>query len=128
LTNALQKAQTKNAVLFGGDVHENWVGHVKADFSQSSSASIATEFCGTSITSRHSPLSSNTAVPERLARNPHFVYADVEKRGYGLADFTAQKLLVSLRTVSDVTSKNAAIQTLAQFTVASGQTVIERTS
>jgi alkaline phosphatase D len=126
LTDTLQKAQTKNAVFFGGDVHENWVGHVKADFSKPSSASIATEFCGTSITSRHSPQSSNDKVPERIARNPHFVFADVEKRGYGLADFNAQKLQVSLRTVSDVTSKDASIQTLTQFAVSSGKAVVER--
>ena len=128
LTDALQKAQTKNAVFFGGDVHENWVGHVKADFSKPSSDSIATEFCGTSITSRHSPQSSNDKVPERLARNPHFVFADVEKRGYGLADFGAQKLQVSLRTVSDVTSKDATMHALAQFAVASGRPVVERVS
>jgi alkaline phosphatase D len=126
LINALQKAQTKNAVFFGGDVHENWVGHVRADYANPRSASIATEFCGTSITSRHHPASNNAGVPERIARNPHFVFADVEKRGYGLADFSAQKLQVSLRTVSDVTSKDASIQTLAQFAVASGKAVVER--
>ncbi len=128
LTNALQKAQTKNAVFFGGDVHENWVGHVKADFSKPDSESIATEFCGTSITSRHSASSSNEKVSERIARNPHFIFADVEKRGYGLADFSSQKLQVSLRTVSDVASKSATVQTLAQFAVASGKAVAERLS
>jgi alkaline phosphatase D len=126
LTDALQKASAKNVVFFGGDVHENWVGHVKADFSKPRSPSIATEFCGTSITSRHFVGSTNDKIPERIARNPHFVFADVEKRGYGLADFTAQKLQVSLRTVSDVTSKDASIQTLAQFAVVSGKAVVER--
>ena len=126
LTDAIQKAGNKNVVLFGGDVHENWVGHVKVDFSKPASASIATEFCGTSITSRHSASSSNEKVPERIARNPHFVFADVEKRGYGLADFSMSKLQVSLRTVSDVTSKEASVQTLAQFDVASGNAMVER--
>lgn len=126
LTDALQKASAKNAVFLGGDVHENWVGHVKADFNKPRSANVATEFCGTSITSRHSASSSNTGVADRIARNPHFIFADVEKRGYGLADFSAQKLQVSLRTVSDVTSKDASVQTLAQFEVASGKAVVER--
>ena len=126
MTDAIQKAGSKNVVFFGGDVHENWVGHVKADFTQTSSASIATEFCGTSITSRHSAASSNEKVPERIARNPHFVFADVEKRGYGLADFSSSKLQVSLRTVSDVMSKEAAVQSLAQFVVASSKAVVER--
>ena len=124
LTDALQKSGGKNAVMLGGDVHENWVGHIKADYSKNRSASIGTEFCGTSITSRNN--GNNDRVPDQLARNPHFTFADGEKRGYGLADFGAQKLQVSLRTVSDVTQKDATIQTLAQFTVATGKPVVER--
>jgi alkaline phosphatase D len=126
LTDALQKSGSKNTVMLGGDVHENWVGHIKADYAKSNSANIGTEFCGTSITSRNSAASTNDKIPERLARNPHFTFADSEKRGYGLADFSAQKLQVSLRTVSDVTQKDATIQTLAQFAVASGKPVVER--
>jgi alkaline phosphatase D len=126
LTDALQKSGSKNNIMLGGDVHENWVGNIKADYKLESSASLGAEFCGTSITSRQSAGSSNDRVPERLARNPHFVFADVEKRGYGLADFSAQKLQVSLQTVSDVTSKDASIQTLAQFAVASGKPVVQR--
>jgi alkaline phosphatase D len=126
MTDALQKAQVKNAVLFGGDVHENWVGHVKADYGNPSSANIGVEFCGTSITSRHHPSSNNAVIPDRLKRNSHFVFADVEKRGYGIADFSAQQLQVSLRAVSDVTSKDASIQTIAQFVVNSGKPVVER--
>jgi alkaline phosphatase D len=126
LTDALQKSGGKNHVMLGGDVHQNWVGHIKADYNRPSSASIGTEFCGTSITSRHGANTSNDKVPERLARNPHFIFADLEKRGYGLADFTAQKLQVSLRTVSDATLKDATVQTLAQFAVTSGKAVVER--
>jgi alkaline phosphatase D len=126
LTDALQKSGSKNNVMLGGDVHENWVGHIKADYAKASSANIGTEFCGTSITSRQSASSTNDKVSERLARNPHFIFADAEKRGYGLADFSAQKLQVSLRAVSDVTSKDATVQTLAQFAVAAGKAVIER--
>jgi alkaline phosphatase D len=126
LTDALQKSGNKNAVMLGGDVHENWVGQIKADYAKASSATIGTEFCGTSITSRQGASSTNERVPERLARNPHFVFADVEKRGYGLADFSAQKLQVSLRAVSDVTQRDATVQTLAQFSVGAGKAVVER--
>ena len=108
LTDALQKNRVKNAVMLGGDVHQNWVGQIKADYNKPASANLGAEFCGTSITSRHAASSSNAAVPDWLARNPHFQFADVEKRGYGLADFSAQKLRVSLRTVSDVTQRDAA--------------------
>ena len=126
LTDALQKNRTKNAVMLGGDVHQNWVGQIKADYAKPGSVNLGAEFCGTSITSRHNASSSNGKVPDWLERNPHFQFADVEKRGYGIADFSASKLQVSLRTVSDVTSKDASVQTLAQFAVAAGKAVVER--
>jgi alkaline phosphatase D len=126
LTGALQKHRVSNAVMLGGDVHQNWVGQIKADYSKPNSALLGAEFCGTSITSRQSAGASNDKVPDWLARNPHFQFADVEKRGYCLADFSAQKLQVSLRTVSDATRQDASIQTLAQFAVASGKPAVER--
>ena len=126
VTDALQKHAVSNAVMLGGDVHQNWVGQIKADYSKPRSATLGAEFCGTSITSRHSATSSNDKVPSWLERNPHYQFADVEKRGYGLADFSAAKLQVSLRAVSDATLEDATVQTLAQFSVAAGRPVIER--
>ncbi len=38
LTQSLQRHQVANPVLLGGDVHENWVGHVKADYERPDSA------------------------------------------------------------------------------------------
>jgi alkaline phosphatase D len=54
LTDSLQRHRLANPVLLGGDVHENWVGHVKADYARPDSAALGVEFCGTSITSRDS--------------------------------------------------------------------------
>lgn len=31
LTDSLRQQQVANPVVLGGNVHENWVGHVKAD-------------------------------------------------------------------------------------------------
>jgi len=67
LTAALQRRRVPNPVLLGGDVHENWVGDVKADYADPASASIGVEFCGTSITSRSG---GNARTAERLAENP----------------------------------------------------------
>ena len=52
LTDSLQRHRLANPVLLGGDVHENWVGHVKADYARPDSAALGVEFCGTSISSR----------------------------------------------------------------------------
>jgi alkaline phosphatase D len=125
LTDSLQRHRVSNPVLLGGDVHENWVGHVKADYFDAGSATVGVEFCGTSITSR----SGDTAVEktsERLAENPHFVFGEARWRGYGLAEFTPARLTTTLRAVRDVTRADSEAFTLASFSVVAGQPRLER--
>ena len=123
LIDALRKDRTANPVLLGGDVHENWVGHVLADYADPASPSVGVEFCGTSITSRSG---GNARLAEHLAENPHFVFADAERKGYGVADLTPQQMTVSLRVVDDVTARDTKIQTLAKFAVQAGRPKVER--
>lgn len=123
LVEALQQHRASNPLLFGGDVHENWVGHVKADYDRPESASVGVEFCGTSITSR--PFEPDK-LPQRMADNPHFVHADAQRRGYGIADFTRKRLQVRLRTLEDVTRRDSPVQTEASFAVEAGRPVVER--
>jgi alkaline phosphatase D len=118
LTQSLQRHQVANPVLLGGDVHENWVGHVKADYNRPDSATLGVEFCGTSITSRSA---GNRTIAERLADNPHFVFADSEGKGYGVVEFTPGRLTTTLRVVDDVTSRDTGISTLRSFVVEAGR-------
>ena len=122
-TQSLQRHQVANPVLLGGDVHENWVGHVKADYRRPDSESVGVEFCGTSITSRSG---GNDRLSERLAENPHFVFADAQRKGYGVAEFTPGRLTTTLRVVDDVTRRDTAIETLARFVVQAGRPQVER--
>jgi len=123
LTHALRAHRVPNPVVLGGDVHANWVGHVKADYSRASSETVGVEFCGTSITSRGG---GNDRIPERLGENPHFVFADAKEHGYGVAEFTPAELRTSLRVVDDVTRPDTRISTLAAFVVQAGRSVVER--
>ena len=120
LTDALQKHAVANPVILGGDVHENWVGYLKADYSQTAAAqaahAIGVEFCGTSITSTAGS-SAVEKTPERLAENPHFVFADAKFRGYGVVEFTPKQLTTTLRVVDNVRLKTTTPSTLAQFVV-----------
>jgi len=118
LTDAIQRQHLSNPVVLGGDVHGHWVGHVKADYSRADSASVGVEFCGTSITSHGN---TNDRIAAQLQRNPHFVFAEREHRGYGVIELTPRQLKATLRSVDDVTQPDAAIRTLAQFVVASDQ-------
>jgi alkaline phosphatase D len=118
LTQSLQRHKVANPVLLGGDVHENWVGHVKADYSRPDSATLGVEFCGTSITSRSA---GNKNIAERVAGNPHFVFADSEGKGYGVVEFTPSRLTTTLRVVDDVTRRDTKISTLRSFVVEAGR-------
>jgi alkaline phosphatase D len=121
-TQSLQGHKVANPVLFGGDVHENWVGHVKADYARPDSSSVGVEFCGTSITSRSG---GNVRTAERLSENPHFVFADAQRRGYGVAEFTPGQLTTTLRVIDDPSRRDTGVQTLARFAVQAGRPLVE---
>ena len=116
--DAMLNTQLKNPVLFGGDVHENWVGHVLRDYANPKSERVAVEFCGTSVTS----LSGRTQerAEKILAVNPHFIFANSVRRGYGVAEFTPNRLETTLRALHDAADPASGIFTLARFGVQSG--------
>jgi len=124
LLASLANSSASNVVL-GGDVHANWVGHVKADYSKPRSKVLASEFCGTSITSRPTP-ATREVMDARLAKNPHYVFAENEKRGYGVCELTPAGLKTTLRVVDEVTKSDSAISTLASFAVQIGKPAVER--
>jgi len=123
VTDSLQRHAVANPVLLGGDVHENWVGHVKADYRRPDSKFVGVEFCGTSITSRPS---APERLPARLAENPHYVFADAAHRGYGVVELRPRLLETRLRVLDDATRPDAQVSTLARFTVEAGQPRVER--
>jgi alkaline phosphatase D len=123
-TETLRQRSVANPVLLGGDVHENWVGHVKADYAKPESASLGIELCGTSITSRSG---GNARLGPVLAENPHFIFADSDRKGYGVVELTPGRLSASLRVVDDVTQRVTRVETLASFTAEAGRQRIERT-
>lgn len=75
---------------------------------------------------RTSRSGDNEKLARRLAENPHFIFADAERRGYGVVDFRPQGLTATLRVVDDVTRADTGISTLARFAVAAGRSVVER--
>jgi alkaline phosphatase D len=123
VTDSLARHHVSDPVLLGGDMHENWVGHVKADYDKPESAALGVEFCGTSITSRSG---GNKRMASWLAGNPHFVFGDSERKGYGVAEFTPKQMTATLRVVDDVTKPGTRIETLARFAVEAGRPLIER--
>jgi alkaline phosphatase D len=123
MTQSMQSNALKNPVLIGGDVHENWVGHVMADAYKDNSAKVGVEFCGAGITARSA---GNAKLPARLAENPHFIFADSERKGYGVVEFTAKQIQTELRVVDDVRQPDTKIETLAKFEVEAGVPQVHR--
>ena len=115
LLDAVHGAAPRNTVFIGGDIHQNYVSRVLADFSNAQSPVIASEFCGTSISS------VSNVTPIRTQRimdhNPHLLLARSDKRGYAVAEVTPTRWTTTLRVVDDVARADSGIATQARFVV-----------
>lgn len=122
LIDAMRTTRLKNPVVLGGDVHQNWVGHILSNYAQPESQSVGVEFCGTSISSRNG--ATQQALAEILRHSPYFVFANAEYRGYGVVDVTPHTMTTTLRAVKNVRDPNSEVMTLARFSVEAGQSKV----
>lgn len=117
LTDSVLRTKLANPLIIGGDVHANWVCDVLEDFERPRSRVIATEFCGTSITSQGRP---QRQIDLERVENPHVRFAESTHRGYVSMRLTSDRCEVALRVLDDVTDPHTAIRTRAAFVVESG--------
>lgn len=120
LLNFLNQRQPCNPVVITGDIHSSWVHDLKLDFNNPSSATVGTEFVGTSITSDF-PTSFIAPVQAALSDNPHTKFFDGAFRGYVRCQLTHKQWQSDYRAVSSIIDPNASIRTLASFVVQDGQ-------
>ena len=114
LLGTVAERKVPGAVVLGGDVHSNYVADLKADFDQPDAPTIATEFCGTSITS----LGLEQGRVEAAKRfNPHIQYGRSDQRGYIHFVLDAKQLHAKLQVVNDVLDPASGITTAARFVV-----------
>ena len=113
LLGVVAERQLPGLVVLGGDVHCNYVADLKANYDDPTAAVIATEFCGTSITSLSHPQARED---EARAFNPHLRYAHSDQRGYMRFSLQAAQLQVQVRVV-DALVPNSAVVTAASFVV-----------
>jgi alkaline phosphatase D len=120
LLHTLQAHPQRNTVFLGGDIHQNYVCNVPAPGADPESHSwLASEFCGTSLTSQSG---TTQAQVDAVARhNPHVLLARCEERGYGLAELTPRQWQTTLRAVDDPLRADSPVRTLARFVVADGR-------
>jgi len=113
-----------NPLVIGGDVHSNWVCDLKQDFDRPDAPVVATEFCGTSITSQAWAQERNLAL---LPDNPHVRYCSSEKRGYVVMELTPRQCNVALRGIDNEKRRDTGIATQASFVVVDGKPGAQQT-
>jgi alkaline phosphatase D len=105
-------------VVLGGDVHAHYVADLKADYDDARAPVVATEFCGTSITSRGA---AQQRVTEALHHNPHVHYGRSDQRGYVACRLDHATLHASLMVVAKPEDPDSAVGVAAQFVVDAAQ-------
>ncbi|CAN7316337.1 alkaline phosphatase D family protein [Acidovorax sp. LjRoot74] len=118
LLQSVGRHAPRNTVLLGGDIHQNYVCRVHADADRPDSPVIASEFCGTSISSRSG--TTQDKVDAVVRHNPHVLLARCDLRGYGLADITPRQWTTTLRVLDDPMQPGSGVRTLARFVVQDG--------
>lgn len=105
-------------VVLGGDVHSHYVADLKRDFDDAPSATLATEFCGTSISSTGLPQERLSAA---LPFNPHIRYGRSDQRGYTAFRLDERQLQARLMTVDNPLDPASPVRPAQQFTVEAGR-------
>ena len=113
LFDSIAQRKVGGVVVLGGDVHSNYIADLKLDFDDPASPTIATEYCGTSITSLSLPQSRIDAV---LGFNPHMRYGRSDQRGYMRFALDAKQLQAQVRVVDNALDPASGITTAARFT------------
>lgn len=120
LLRFLTDRRVVNPIVLTGDVHCNWVNDLKVDFRKPDSPTVATEFVGTSITSRGDGSQTRDDTPSVLARNP-FVKFFNDERGYVRCEITPDAWRTDFRAVEYVSRPGAPCLTRESFVVENGR-------
>lgn len=123
LLGTVLERKVPNVVVLGGDVHSHVVADLKADFDDEKSPVVASEFCGSSITSWSGPQSHMDAA---LVANPHLHFAHSDQRGYMSFVLDAQGLSASVRSLDDALKLDSGIRTVARFAVEPGRAGVQK--
>jgi alkaline phosphatase D len=113
LLGTVAQRQVPGVVVLGGDVHSNYVADLKPDYDDAKSPVVASEFCGTSITSLGLP---QARIDAARAFNPHVHYGRGDQRGYMRFALDAKQLQMQVRVV-DALNPTSGVTTAARFTV-----------
>jgi alkaline phosphatase D len=110
----------ENPVVITGDLHDNWVADLEADFADPASATVGTEFIGTSISSDGDGVEITEEGAVALRENAHIRFHNA-KRGYVTCELTPERWTTTFRTLPYVSRPGAPVATRATFVVEAGR-------
>jgi alkaline phosphatase D len=123
LLQTVADKRVPGVVVLGGDVHANYVADLKVNFDDTASPVVASEFCGTSITSLGL---ENARLSAARAINPHVHFARSDQRGYVRFTLTPQALQAELMVLDNARDAGSTIQVGARYAVEAGRPGIQR--
>jgi alkaline phosphatase D len=118
LLGTVASKKVPGLVVLGGDVHANYVADIKLDYDDPKAAVLASEFCGTSISSNGL---AQSRVSTAMAFNPHMLHGRSDQRGYVRFVLQAGQLQAELRVVNDPADPASSLSTAARFVVEAGK-------
>src|SRR5262249_6826304 len=117
LLNFIANRRPANPVVLGGDIHSFWANDLKVDFGDPAAPVVASEFVGTSISSRGIPYERTAAL---LPQNPHIKFFDSRRRGYARCEITPARWKTDFVAVEHARARDAPAAVLASFVVENG--------
>jgi len=110
-----------------GDIHSNWVNDLKADFRDPRSATVATEFAGTSISSGGDRPDKHGDSERWLQRNPHVKFYNAQ-RGYVTCEVNSKTWRTDFKVLDYVTRPGSPIHVAASYAIEDGRPAAQRLS
>lgn len=119
LLNFMHEVQTPNPVVLTGDIHSNWAADLKLDFDDPYSATVGSEFVGTSITSGGDGQDMTQYGADLLRNNPHVKFYNAQ-RGYVRATLTPDLWRSEYKVLPAITTPGAEISVRKTFITEAG--------
>ncbi|MFF5989509.1 alkaline phosphatase D family protein [Prauserella flavalba] len=120
-----QDRGVRNLVVITGDRHQNYAWDLKRDFTDPGSATVGSEFVGTSITSGGNGADLTDQGRAFLAANPHLKFFN-SQRGYVRVNVNRQRWRSDFRVLPYVTTPGAPISTRASYVVEDGRPGVQK--
>lgn len=121
LLAGIARHRPSNPLVISGDVHSFYAGDLVRDFNRPASDDnpvIATEFCGTSVTSHSHP---QARAEQYVAANTHLHYGRSDRRGFVVMEIAPERASVLFQALDDAQRADSGVETLARFVVEDGR-------